>query len=162
MVKGKWRPDRDIVWVLVIVRGYVLWPTGHSLVTLFSLPVSVKDRSLHWVLGKSQTYYPKHILLYGSREGSLLSCHGFWLFFGPTDWRWGWWRSKRHTESGTQEWGLRVQVWMGTWTPWQESGGLVLLVPRVQAWHVFRGTQLGTLISELPGDPVRLVYSLAP
>ena len=44
------------------------------------LPVSVKDRPLHWVLGKSQTYYPKHILGYGRREDLLLSCHGFWLF----------------------------------------------------------------------------------
>ena len=57
-----------------------MWPTGHSLVTLFFLSVSVKDRSLHWVLGKSQTYYPKHILVYGHREGLLLSCHGFQLF----------------------------------------------------------------------------------
>ena len=42
--------------------------------------MSVKDRPLHWVIGKSQTYYPEHILIYGSREGSLLSCRGFWLF----------------------------------------------------------------------------------
>ena len=53
---------------------------GHSLVTLFSLSASVKDRPLHWVLVKSQTYYPEYILIYGSREGSLFSCHGFWLF----------------------------------------------------------------------------------
>ena len=53
---------------------------GHSLVTLFSLSVSVKDRPLHWILVRSQTYYPEHILVYGSREGSLLSCHGFQLF----------------------------------------------------------------------------------
>ena len=62
------------------VRGCVLWPTGHSLVTLFFLSVSVKDRPLYWVLGKSQTYYPEHILVYGSREGSLHSYRGFWLF----------------------------------------------------------------------------------
>ena len=43
-------------------------------------PRSVKDWPLHWVLVKSQTYYPKHILVYESREGSLLSCCGFWLF----------------------------------------------------------------------------------
>ena len=46
----------------------------------FVPPVSVKDRPLHWVLGRSHTYYPEHILIYGSREGSLLSCCGFWLF----------------------------------------------------------------------------------
>ena len=60
--------------------GCILRPMRHSLVTLFSLSVSVKDRPLHWTLGKSQTYYPEHILVYGSREGSLLSCRGFRLF----------------------------------------------------------------------------------
>ena len=80
MVKEKWRPGRDMVWVLVGVRDCVLRPTGHSLVTLFSLSVSVKDRLLHWVLGKSQTYYPEHILGYGRLEDLLLSCHGFRLF----------------------------------------------------------------------------------
>ena len=47
----------------------------------FSLFMSVKDRSLQWTLGKSQIYYPKHILGYGRREGLLLSCRGsgsFW------------------------------------------------------------------------------------
>ena len=53
---------------------------GHGLVTLLSLSVSVKDRSLHKTLGKSQTYYPKHILGYGRLEDLLLSCHGFRLF----------------------------------------------------------------------------------
>ena len=61
MVKGKWRPDRDMVWIL-------------------AGSVSVKDWPLHWVLGKSQTYYPEHIPVYGRREGLLLSCCGFWLF----------------------------------------------------------------------------------
>ena len=79
MVK-KWRPDRDMVRVLVGVRGCVSRPTGHSLVTLFSLSVSVKDQPLHWILVRSQTYYPKRILVYGNREGSLLSCRGFQLF----------------------------------------------------------------------------------
>ena len=41
------------------------------------LLVSVKDRPLHWILVRSQTYYPEHILVYGNREGSLLSCRGF-------------------------------------------------------------------------------------
>ena len=42
--------------------------------------MSVKDRPLHWVLGRSQTYYPEHILVYGRREDLLLSCCEFWLF----------------------------------------------------------------------------------
>jgi hypothetical protein len=44
------------------------------------LSVSVKDRPLHWVLGKSQTYYSEHILVYRRGEGLLLSYRGFRLF----------------------------------------------------------------------------------
>ena len=43
-------------------------------------PMSFMGQPLHWVLGRSQTYYPEHILVYGSRKGSLLSYRGFWLF----------------------------------------------------------------------------------
>ena len=75
----KWRPSRDMVWVLVGVRGCVLRPTGHSLVTLLSLSMSVKDWPLHKTLGKSQTYYPKHILV------ALLS----WIWLFPD--RLSWW-----------------------------------------------------------------------
>ena len=44
------------------------------------LSVSIEDHPLHWILVRSQTYYPEHILVYGSREGSLLFCRGFRLF----------------------------------------------------------------------------------
>ena len=66
-----------MVWVLVGVRGYVAVDAGHSLVTLLSLSVSIKNRPLHKTLAKSQTYYPEHILGYGRKEDLLLSCHGF-------------------------------------------------------------------------------------
>ena len=69
-----------MVRVLVGVRGCVPRSTRDSLVILFSLSVSVKDRQLHWIPVRSQTYYPEHILVYGSREGSFLSCRGFRLF----------------------------------------------------------------------------------
>ena len=36
-----------MVWVLVGVRGCVAVDAGHGLVTLLSLSISVKDRSLH-------------------------------------------------------------------------------------------------------------------
>ena len=36
-----------MVWVLVGVRSCVTVDAGHGLVTLFSLSMSVKDRSLH-------------------------------------------------------------------------------------------------------------------
>ena len=65
-----------MVWVLVGVRGCVTGDAGHGLVTLLSLSESIKDRSLHKALGKSQTYYPEHILGYGRVEDLLLSCRG--------------------------------------------------------------------------------------
>ena len=55
-----------MVWVLVGVAGCVPRPTGLSLVTLFSLFVSIKDCPLLWMVVRSQTYYPEHILAYGS------------------------------------------------------------------------------------------------
>ena len=79
-MKGKWRPGRDVVWVLVGVSSCVAVDAGHSLVTLHFPVWSVKDRSLHMTLGRSQTYYPEHILVYGRLEDLLLSCHGFRLF----------------------------------------------------------------------------------
>ena len=63
-----------MVRVLVDVIGCVPQPTEHSLVTLFSLSVSVKDHPLLWMVVRSQTYYPKHIVLMGAgRLVALLS-----------------------------------------------------------------------------------------
>ena len=78
-----------MVWVLVGVRGCVATDAWHSLVTVLSLSVSVKDRPLHKTLGKSHTYYPEHILGYGRLEDLLLSCHGFGSFW--TDYQGGFW-----------------------------------------------------------------------
>ena len=92
-----------------------VWHSGVARIALIP-PVTVKNRPLHWILVRSQTYYLEHILAYGAgRLVALLS----WVsaLSGPTNWRRGWWRSKHHSESGIQEWGLRVQVWIGTWTP---------------------------------------------
>ena len=69
-----------MVRVLVGVRGCVPRPTRHSLVTLFSLSMLVKEWPLHWVLGKSQTYYPEHILAYGSGKARYALVCGFRLF----------------------------------------------------------------------------------
>ena len=41
--------------------------SSEALVALVS-PVSIKDRPLLWMVVKSQTYYPKHILAYGSEK----------------------------------------------------------------------------------------------
>ena len=69
-----------MVRVLVGVIGCVPRPTGHSLVTLFFLSVSVKDRPLYWILVRSQTYYPEHILAYGSKKAHYTLVVGFGSF----------------------------------------------------------------------------------
>ena len=75
---------------MVTVQGYGLGiggckklcpaATGHSLVTLLSLSVSVKDRPLHKSSRQVIDLLSEHILVYGCLEDLLLSCHGFWLF----------------------------------------------------------------------------------
>ena len=55
--------------------------TGLSLVTLFSLSVSIEDRPLLWMVVRSQTYYPKHILAYGSGKACyalVVGSDSFW------------------------------------------------------------------------------------
>ena len=69
-----------MVWVLVGVTGCVPRPTRLSLVTLFSLFVSIKDRLLLWMVVRSQTYYPKHILVYGSGKARYSLIVGFGSF----------------------------------------------------------------------------------
>ena len=125
----------------------LVWHSSEARVALVP-PVSVKDRLLHWVLDRSQTYYSKHILVYGNREGSLLSCHGFWLFLD-------------RLIGGGDGGGLRTALSLGL-----RSGGLESkfgLGPRphdrrVVGWSClclgykrgmcFWGTQLGALIHE--------------
>ena len=58
--------------------------------------------------------------------------------------------------------GLESQFGWGPRHPGKEGDGLVLLVPWVQVGVCFQGTQLGALIRESPGNPVRLVETLAP
>ena len=143
------------------VRGCVPWPMGHSLVTLFSLSVSVKDRPLHWVLGKSQTYYPEHILVYGSRKGSLLSCHGFRLFLDQligggdggglsTTLSLGLMCGGLESKFGRGPRPLTGELWVGPACAYGISGACV------------SGYLAGHIDSRITGDPIRLVYSLAP
>ena len=98
-----------MVQVLVGVIGCVPRPTGHSLVTLFSLSMSVKDRLLLWIQsGHRLIILSTYLLMRAGRLVALLS----WVpaLSRLTNLRRGWCRSKHHTESGTQEWGHRVQV----------------------------------------------------
>jgi hypothetical protein len=46
----------------------------------FVPPVSIKDRSLHWTLVKSQIYCPEHILAYGSGKTCFRTGFLGWLY----------------------------------------------------------------------------------
>ena len=73
--------DYYMVCVLVGVTGCVLQPTGLSLVTLFSLFLSIEDHPLLWMVVRSQTYYPEHILAYGNGKAScalVMGSGSFW------------------------------------------------------------------------------------
>jgi hypothetical protein len=43
----------------------------------FVSPVSIEDRPLLWMVVKSQTYYPEHILAYGSGKTCYSLVMGF-------------------------------------------------------------------------------------
>jgi hypothetical protein len=83
----------------------------------FVPPVSIEDRPMPWTLVRSQTYYPEHILAYGSEK----TCYSLAVGSGSfqTDYYGGLLgrRSKHHTEAGSAVLGLGVPVWTGTWTP---------------------------------------------
>ena len=93
MMKRKWRPGRDMAWVIDGRNKLCPAATGLSLITLFFLSMSIEDRPLLWMVVRSQTYYPKHILAYGSRK----ACYA--LVVGSNSF---------------QVWGLGVQVWTGS------------------------------------------------
>jgi hypothetical protein len=124
--------------------------------------VLVKDRPLHKSLGKSQIYYPVHILGYGRREDLLLSCHGFRLFpdrligggdgGGPCT----------ALSPGLRSGGLESKFRRGPGPYDKRVMGLSCLCLGYKRGVCFRGIQLGALIHESPGDPIRLVWGLAP
>ena len=61
-MNDKWEIGRNGTLDLDLV-----WHSSEARIAFVS-PVLVKDWPLHWVLGRSQTYYPKHILVYGCRK----------------------------------------------------------------------------------------------
>ena len=118
---------------------------GHSLVTLHFPVWSVKDQSLHMTLGRSQTYYPEHILVYGRLEDLLLSCRGSSSF--RTDCQGFVLVEEVLAPHRVQDSGA------GAWSPSLDG---------YKRGMCFQGTQLGALIHESPGDAVRLVSCLTP
>ena len=138
----------DMVWVLVGVRGCIVVDAGHSLVTLLSLSVLVKDRSLHkpsrqvtdllsrahtcvWALGRLVALL-SWIRLFSDRLSGFLFGGG-----GPCT----------ALSPGLRGGGLESQFRRGPGHPGQESDGLVLLVPGVQAGRVFSGYPAGGIDS---------------
>ena len=47
---------------------------------VFVPPVSIEHHPLHWILVRSQTYYPEHILAYGSGNARYALVAGFGSF----------------------------------------------------------------------------------
>ena len=85
---------------------------------------------MHKALGKSQTYYPEHILVYGHLEDLLLSCRGFRLFPDRlSGFVFGGGGPCTALSPGLSGGGLESQFGWGPRHPGQESDGLVLLVP---------------------------------
>ena len=111
--------------------------------------VSIKDRPLHWILVRSQTYYPEHILIYGSRKGSLLSCHGFRLFLDRLIGGGDGGGLSTTLSPGLRCGGLESKFGRGPGPLDRRVVGWVLLVPGVQAGRVFQGTQLGYTGSQI-------------
>ena len=83
MMKGKMEAGQGYGIGIGECNELCLVATGLSLVTLFSLSVSIEDHPLLWMVVRSQTYYPKHILMGAGRLVTLLS----WVsaLSGPTD-----------------------------------------------------------------------------
>ena len=136
---------------------------GHSLVTLLSLSVSVKDRSLHKPSRQVTDLLSRaHTWVWALRRlVALLSwvlalsgpiVRGFFGGGGPCT----------ALSPGLRGGGLESQVGRGPGHPGQERDGLVLLVSGVQAGRVFSGYPAGSIDSRIAGIPVRLVLTLAP
>jgi hypothetical protein len=161
--KRKWWQDRDMIWVLVGVAGCVPRPRGIAWLHCFPCPCQLRTVRcmdpgqvidlLSWA----------HTCLW-EREDLLLSIHGLRLFLDRLIGEGDRWRSKHHFKAGPQVWELRVQVWTGTWNPWQEWNGLVSLVPGVQVRHVFFGVPNWAywFVNRRFCVTVRLDYALAP
>jgi hypothetical protein len=118
----------------------------------FVPPVSIKDRSLHWTLVKSQIYCLEHILVYGSGNTCFSLIMGFGSFWtGFLGWLYvlGWGGLSTILRLGLQCWGLKSKLGRGPGPPWQEWNGLVLLVPGIQARRVFSGHPAGHIDSRI-------------
>ena len=120
MVERKMVTGQGYSWVLVGVKGCVLRPIGHSSVTLFPCLCQLRTGHCISLEASHRSIIPSSYLCMGAGKTRCSPIMDPSLS-RPTDWRQRWWRSLHRTESGTQDWGLGVQVWTGTWTP--RTGG---------------------------------------
>jgi hypothetical protein len=133
---------------LVSVTGCVPRARGMAWLHCFPCPCRLRTiRCCGFWSGHRLIVPSTYLLMEAGRL--VLSCRGFRLFSDQLIGGRDRWRFKHHIEVGPQGWGLRVQVWTGTWTPRQEWNELVLFVPEVQARRVFfRVPSWATLIRE--------------
>ena len=115
---------------------------GIARLHFFPLSVSIKDRSLQMTLGKSQIIVPSAYLGMGAGK-ACCSLVVDPALSGSTDGKRRWWRSLHRMSLGLRGGGLESKFGRGPGHPGQESGGLVLLVPRVQAGRVSSGHPAG-------------------
>ena len=140
-----------MVWVLVGVRGCVAVDVGHGMVTLLSLSVLVKDRSLHkpsrqvidvlsrahtcvWVLGRLVTLLSWVPALFGPTVMVVFGLGGPCTALSP----------------GLRGGGLESQFGRGPRPPDWRVVGWSCLCLGYKRGVCFRGTQLGALIRESP------------
>ena len=102
-----------MVWVLVGVRGCVLRPIGHDSVTLFSLFVSIKDRSLHEASWASHRFIVPSAYLGMGAWKTCCSLVADLALSGPTDGKRRWWRSLTALSPGLRGGGLESKFGRG-------------------------------------------------
>ena len=114
----------------------------------FVPPVSIENRPLLWMVVRSQTYYPEHILAYESRK----TC--YFLVMGSGFFRTDFWERvlggglSNILRPGLWCWGLGVQVWTGA-GPLDRSGmGWSCLCLGYKQGVCFRVPSWDTLIHE--------------
>ena len=112
----------EYIWMIIGDREglYIGFGLGQALSeasVAFVPSESIEDRPLLRMVVRSQTYYPEHILAYGSGKtcySLIMGSGSFWTGFQ------GWVLGEDLStilRPGLRCWGLEAQVWTGTQTP---------------------------------------------